>query len=181
MDPLLHFRVKLTVSWVNSSRWNLSKVTKDANISRQLIDFLEKGRIIHSKYTVLLVHLKEEIAKIQLQIKKIKVPFHQDNVPSQVNRKNGKTTWISLWIASISTLFSKSGPQQLLTVCRPQKNAPWKEIWLQWRSDIGNWGVFWGKRQIALQKKGIKLLVKCWNQCITLEGDCWWIKLNFAL
>ena len=28
-------------------------------------------------------------------------------------------------------------------------------------------------------KKGIKLLEKQ-NQCITLEGDCWWIKLNFA-
>ena len=29
-------------------------------------------------------------------------------------------------------------------------------------------------------KKGIKLLEKHWNQCITLEGDCLWIKLNFV-
>ena len=25
-------------------------------------------------------------------------------------------------------------------------NAPGKEIWLQWRSDIGKWGIFWGQR-----------------------------------
>ena len=55
---------------------------------------------------------------------------------------DGKTIWIALQIASSSTLCSWSGPQWLLAVCRPQKNAPGKEIWLQWRSDIGNWGVF---------------------------------------
>ena len=35
MDPPLHSGVKLAVSWVDSSRWKLSKATKDANISRQ--------------------------------------------------------------------------------------------------------------------------------------------------
>ena len=63
-----------------------------------------------------------------------------------------KTTWIALQIASTPTLFSRSGLQWLLAICRPQKNAPGKEIWLQWRSDIGNWGLFWGQRQIVLQK-----------------------------
>ena len=29
-------------------------------------------------------------------------------------------------------------PLQLLAVCRPQKNAPGKENWLQWRSDKEN-------------------------------------------
>ena len=43
-----------------------------------------------------------------------------------------------------------------------------KEIWLQWRSDIRNWGVFWGQ---SFYNKGIELWEKCWNQCITLEGD----------
>ena len=86
---------------------------------------------------------------------------------SQVDCNNGKTTWIALQIASTPTLFSRFGPQWLLAVCRPQKNAPEKEIWLQWR-DIGNWGVFLGQKQIILQKK---LLEKHWNQCITLKGD----------
>ena len=65
-------------------------------------------------------------------------------IVSQVNCNDGKTIGIALRIASAPTLFSRSGPQQLLAVWSPQKNAPGKEIWLQWRSDIRNWGVFWG-------------------------------------
>ena len=79
--------------------------------------------------------------------------FHQDNAPChKFITTMTKTTWIALWIASTPTLLSRSGPQQLLAVCRPQKNAPGKEIWLQWRSDIRNRDVFWGQRQIVLQK-----------------------------
>ena len=112
------------------------------------IDYLEKGRTLNSKYHIaLLVCLKEENAKKRPQMKKKKVLFHQDN------RNDSKTTWIILWIASTPTLFSRFCPQWLLAVCRPQKNAPEKEIWLQWRNDIGIWGVFWGLRQITLQKR----------------------------
>ena len=107
------------------------------------IDYLEKSRTINSEYyTALLAHLKEGIAKKWPQMKKKKVFFHQDNEVSQVHCNDSKTTWIALWIASAPTLFSRSGPQRLLTVCRPQKNAPGTEIWLQWRSDIRNWGIF---------------------------------------
>ena len=45
------------------------------------IDYLEKGRTINSKYIALLLHLKEEIAKKQSQMKKKKVLFHQGNAP----------------------------------------------------------------------------------------------------
>ena len=89
---------------------------------------------------------------------------------SQVNCNDSKTTWIALRIASAPTLFSRSVPQWLLAVFRPQKNAPGKEIWLQWRSEFGNRDVFWGQRQIVL-KKGIESLEKRWNQCIIVEGD----------
>ena len=88
---------------------------------------------------------------------------------SQVDHNNDKTKWITLQIASAPSLFSRSSPKQLLSVCRPRKNDPGKEIWLQWRSDIGNQGVFCGQRQIVLQK-GIELLEKHWNLCITREG-----------
>ena len=117
------------------------------------IDYLEKGRTINSKYYIaLLVCLKEEIAKKQPQMKKEKVLFHKSNAMSQVDRNDGKTTWIAFWIAATLTLSSRSDLQWLLAVCRFQKNAPEKEIWLQW-SDIRNWSVFWDKRQIVLQKK----------------------------
>ena len=72
---------------------------------------------------------------------------------SQVDHNNRESTWIALWIASTPTLFSRSGLQQLLAVCRSQKNALGNEIWLQWRNDIWNWGVFWGQRQIVVQKR----------------------------
>ena len=104
-------------------------------------------------YMAILVRLKEEITKKRPQMKKKKVLFHQDNALSQVDCNDGKTIWIALRTASASTLFSISDRQRLLAICRLQKNAPGKEIWLQWRSDIGNWGVFWGQRQIVLQKK----------------------------
>ena len=65
----------------------------------------------------------------------------------QVDCYDHKTTWIALWLASTTTLFYFS------PVCRPQKNAPGKEIWLQWRSDTGKWDVFWDQRQIVLQKR----------------------------
>ena len=71
---------------------------------------------------------------------------------SQVDHNDSKTTW-KLRIASAPSLFSRAGSQGLLAVCRPQKNAPGKEIWFQWKSDIGNWGVFSGQRQFVRQKK----------------------------
>ena len=44
------------------------------------IDYLEKGRTTNIEYYIaLLVHLKEEIAKKRLQMKKKKVLFYQDN------------------------------------------------------------------------------------------------------
>ena len=59
-----------------------------------LIDYLEKGRTINSKYYIaLLVRFKEEIAKKQPQMKKKKVLFHQDNALCHiVDRNDSKTT-----------------------------------------------------------------------------------------
>ena len=55
-------------------------------------------------------------------------------------------------------------------VCWPEKNAPGKEIWLQWRSDCWNWGLFESKDE-SFYKKGIEKLEKRWNKWITLEGN----------
>ena len=119
------------------------------------IDYIGKRRTINSKYYIgLMVHLKEEITKKQPQMRIKKSAFSpRQCTVSQVDCNNGKTTWIALWIASALILFSRDGSQWPLAVCRLQKNAPGKEIWLQWRSDIGNWGIFWGQRQIILQKR----------------------------
>ena len=118
------------------------------------INYREKGRIINSEYYIaLLGHLKEEITKKWPQMRKKKVFFQQDNACITRQSQCWKTTWIALQIASAPSLFSRSGPQRLLAVCKLQKNAPEKEIWLHWRNDIGNWGVFWSQRQIIQQKR----------------------------
>ena len=89
---------------------------------------------------------------------------------SQVDRNNGKGIWIALQIASALTLSFRSAPQWLLAVCRPQKNAPGKNL-----APIKKW--YRKLRDILRTKtnrsteKGIELLEKLWNQCITLEGD----------
>ena len=94
------------------------------------IDYLEKGRTINSKYYIaFLVRLKKEIAKKMATNEEGK----RQRTVSQVNQNYGKTTWIVFQIASAPILSSRSGPQRLLAVFRPQKNTPGKEIWLQWR------------------------------------------------
>ena len=90
MDPPLHSRVKSAVSWVDSSRWKLSKATKDANISRQgfglcilgcpryFVHRLPWERKNHhiEYYIALMVCLKEEITKQWPQMKEKKVLFY---------------------------------------------------------------------------------------------------------
>ena len=99
---------------------------------------------------------------------------------SQVNRNDDATTWIALQIASAPTLFSRSGPQLQMAVSKPQKNVLGKEILHQWRSDIGNWGIFWSQRQIILLKRhwifreALELVYHPKSRL------CCWIKSNFV-
>ena len=59
-------------------------------------------------------------------------------------------------------LFSRSGPQQQLAVCKTSKECSRNEIWLQWKSDIWNWSIFSGQRQIILQKRYHPRRRLCW-------------------
>ena len=114
------------------------------------IDYLEKGRTINSKYYIAL--LKEEIPQNWSQMKKEKVLFHQDNAPCYKSiPMRAKLYELYFELLPHPPYSPDLPPRDYPTVCRPQKNAPGKKIWLQWRSDIGNWGVFWGQRQIVLQ------------------------------
>ena len=148
MDPLLYSGVKWALSWADSSRWSRSKrqktqISAGKTLDAQgilFIDYLEKRSNIHSKnHIALFVRLQEEITKKRLQIKKKNLL--SSSVVSQVDRDDSKTTWIPLRI-SPATLCSRSGLLWPLAVCGSQKNATEKEIWLQWRNDNGNWGIF---------------------------------------
>ena len=92
---------------------------------------------------------------------------------SQVIYKDDKTTWIALRTASTSTLFSRSDSQQLLAVCikimlQEKRFGSNEEVILETEAYFENKDKLFYK----------KLLEKCWNQCITLEGD---YKVEFCL
>ena len=109
------------------------------------------------------MHLKEKSPKNGHKWRK-SVLWPRQSTMSQVDRNDGKATWIALWIASIPTLFSRSGPQWLLAVYRPQ-NIPEKEIWLQWR---------------IVQQKKHWILWQVFESVYHPRRLCWWIKSNFA-
>ena len=164
MDPPLHCGVKLAAAGEICPKWPKTQISAGKVLASVFwdvqgilfINYVEKRRTINSNYyyIALLVHLKEEITKKTATSEEEKSALSpRQCTVSQVDHNDGKTTCIAFWIASAPTLFSRSSPQELLAVCRPQKNAPGKEIWFQWRSDIRNWGRFWGQRQIVQQKK----------------------------
>ena len=73
-------------------------------------------------YIVILVHLKEKIEKKNPATNEEKSALSpRQYTVSQVDCNEVKTTWIALRIAFAPTLCSRSGPKQLLAVCRPQR------------------------------------------------------------
>ena len=84
---------------------------------------------------------------------------------SLVNHKNDKSIWIALWIASTHTLFSWSGPQQLLAICRPlnilqgKRFGPNEEV-------ISETEMHFEAKEKLFYKRGIKLLEKHWKETV---------------
>ena len=78
---------------------------------------------------------------------------------------------------TVSQVFSGSSSQRILTVCRPKKNGPGKEIGLQWSNDSRNCSIVWGQRKIVLQKRhrnvreALEWMYHSWRRL------CWW--MNF--
>ena len=74
---------------------------------------------------------------------------------SQVDRKDGKTTGITLRNATPDAILKMAPSDYWLFA--DLKTASRKEFWLQWRSDIVNWNVFWGQRQVVLHLSSVFL------------------------
>ena len=144
-----------------------------------LSTILRKVKTINRDYYIaLLDQLSAEIKKKRPHMQKKKVLFHQDNAPCHKSMKiMGKLNELSF---ESPTIFSKSGVQRLLTLCWPEKNAPGKEIWLQWRSDCWNGGLFWEERQIILQKRHRKVREALEWTYHDWRKLCWWMKSNFS-
>ena len=123
------------------------------------IDYLEKGKMINSeRYIGQLMRLKNEIGEKRLQMKKKKVLFHHDNVPCHKSFATmAKLNELSFELLPHPPYSPDLAPSDYFAdyfVCRPQKNAPRKEILLQ-----------------SFYKKGIEMLEKRWTDCVAFEGD----------
>ena len=111
-------------------------------------DYLKKRRIINSQYyMVLLVHLKEEIAKKRPQMAELHFellphpPYSPDLAPSDYY------------------LFADM--KRMLQGKRFGSN---EEV-------IDETEAYFEAKDKSFYKKGIEILKKRWNECITLEGD----------
>ena len=136
------------------------------------IDYLEKGRTINSKYYIaLLVSLKEEIAKTQPQMKKKKVLFHQDNAACHKSiatmAKLHELHFELLLHPPYSPDLASSNYwlfANLKRMLQGKRFGSNEEVILETEA-------YFEAKDKSFNKKGIELLEKHWNQCITLEGD----------
>jgi hypothetical protein len=107
--------------------FSLSKPWKNvSNFIQNLIFCLATIIARKNSHTLGTVSLNDEIKKKRLHLKKKSAVSSRKCTVSQINQNDGKIAWIRLLIASPSTVFSRSGPERLFSVCRPQKNACWK-------------------------------------------------------
>jgi hypothetical protein len=145
MAALNHSTVQSTVSRVDWTRWTESKAWKDSTVSWQgygisilgcawyyILRLPWKGpdyqqRVSHSVIGAF-KPLNDEIKKKRPHLKKNKVRFFIKTTHRVTNQNDDKIAWMRLRIASPSTVFSRSGPQWLFSVCRPQKRY-WSNIY----------------------------------------------------
>ena len=79
----------------------------------------------------------------------------------QVDCNDSKTTWISLWIASAPTLFSRSAPQQLLAaITADLKRMRLKERFGSNVEMISETEAYFEVKDKSFYKKGNELLEK---------------------
>ena len=185
MNLPLHFGVKSAETWVYSSKWKPSKSTKYANISWRgfvlqilgyakyfFIDYLEKGKTIHSdNYIVLLVSLKDEITKRRPQMLKKKCSFTKT-----MHRVTSRSQRWENYINCTSNCFWTHPFSRDLS---PSNNWLFAEIKKMFQGKILGSNVevisetdaYFEVKDKSFNKNGTELLEKRSNQYITLEGD----------
>ena len=93
------------------------------------IDYLEKGKTDNCEYFMgWLDKLREEIKKKCLQMQKKKFSFTKTMHVPDVCKKRDEIDLVTLRITLPQSVYFRS---DFLNVCRLQRNAPEKEIWLK--------------------------------------------------
>ena len=116
------------------------------------------------------MHLKEETAKKQPQMKK-KVLFHQDNAPCH----KSIATMAKLYELHFKLLphlpySPELAPSNCWLFADRKRMLQGKRFGSN-EEVISETEAYFEAKDKSFYKKGIKLLEKRWNHCITLEGD----------
>ena len=178
MDLSFLSGVKSAVSWIDSSRWKPSKVTKDANFSilgcaKYFVHWLPwERKTLNSKYhIVLLVCLKEEFAKKRPQMKKKKVLFHQDKAPyHKLIATMAKLHKLHFELLSHLPYSPDLVPSDNWLFVNLKRMFQRKRFSSNEEGRLETEAYFEAKYK-SFYKKGFELFGKHWNQCITLKGD----------
>ena len=117
------------------------------------------------------MRLKEEIAKKRPQMKKKKVLFHQDNAPCQKSIATmAKLHELHLELLLHTPYSPDLAPSNYWLYADLKRMLQGKRFSFN-KEVISETEVYFEAKDKSFYEKGIKLLEKCWNQCITLEGD----------
>ena len=134
------------------------------------VDYLEKRRTINSGYYIaLLVRLKEKTPKNGHKRRKRALSPIRCTV-SQVDRNDSITTWIALRIASAPILSPDLAPSYYWLFADLKRMLQGKRFGSN-EEVISETEAYFEAKDKSLNKKGIELLKKHSNLCITLEGD----------
>ena len=136
------------------------------------IDYLEKGRTINSEYYMaLLVRLKEEIAKKRPQMKKKKVLFHQDNAPCHKSLATmAKLHELHFELLPHPPYSPDLAPSDYYLFADLKRMLQGKRFGSN-EEMIAETEAYFEAKDKSFYKKGIEMLEKRWNECVTLEGD----------
>ena len=88
----------------------------------------------------------------------------------KVDCNNGKIAGITLWPAFQSTVFSGSGSQRLLPVCRPEKILQGKRFGSN-EEVIAEAKAYFEAKDKLFYKKSIEMSENHWNECFILERN----------
>ena len=133
--------------------------------------YLEKGRTINSEYYIaLLVRLKKEITKKRPQKKK-KVVFHQNNPPCQKSIvTTEKLTELHFELLSHSLYSRDRAPSDYYLFAELKRMLQGKRFGSN-EEVIAETGAHFEAKNKSFCKKGIEMLEKLWNECITVTRD----------
>ena len=117
------------------------------------------------------MRLKNEIGKKRLQMKKKKVLFHQDNAPCLKSiAAVAKLHKLHLKLLPHLPYSPDQDPSDYCLFADPKRMLEGKRFGSN-EEMIAETEAYFEAKDESFYKKGIEMLKKHWNECITLEGD----------